>query len=736
MRTILMLATAAALTFVQAVAAQTWRPPPDSERCPSKWGADDQRGSGNHMGPESVLRAARLIETGQVFELGRVLEESMPLPAGRQFDIFTKRTRYDAGSNRRSSNEELVVSEIGQVGTQFDTFSHQMIGDSLYNCANVADVVTRTGFTKFGVEQVGALMTRGVLIDVAALKRVPVLPNSYEITPQDLQDALAAQRLTLQPGDAVLIHTGWGTHWGKDNARYQASSPGIGVAAAEWLARQDPMLVGADNSASRSRRIPIRSSRDRCTSSCSWSTASTCSRTCGSTSSRPARARVRVHPRAAENSRRNGLDRRAHRNPVTPMQRTLSNTLHCFAVLAMAVVGLPAGAQTVPQLQVDPFWPKALPNNWLLGQVSGVAVDSRDHIWIVQRPASLSERELGAAQSPPLGQCCVAAPPVLVFDQSGNLVRAWGGPGTGYEWPASEHGIFVDETDSVWLAGNGDNDSQLLKFTLDGKFLLQIGRSGQSRGSNDTANLGSPADISVDVAAREVYVADGYRNRRVIVFDSETGAYKRHWGAYGERPSDDATPAYDPAAPPSRQFGNPVHCVRPDARRPRLRLRPRQQSRADLPQGRHVRIRGVLREEHALERLRVGARVLARCRAALHLHGRRRQQRAAHRRAGDEQRARSHRPARPLCRAVSRGSQRRRRLARQRLHDRGEHGPARAEVPPPRSAGLRSGSRVRQPAEAHARLGACVLDGLVLARALEALLGVARLADGRQRLTA
>ena len=150
-----------------------------------------------------------------------------------------------------------------------------------------------------------------------------------------------------------------------------------------------------------------------------------------------------------------------------PMQLTLSNTLHCFALLAMAVAGLPAGAQTAPQLQVDPFWPKPLPNNWLLGQVSGVAVDSRDHIWIVQRPASLSERELGAAQSPPLGKCCVAAPPVLVFDQSGNLVRAWGGPGTGYEWPASEHGIFVDETDAVWLAGNGDNDSQLLKFTLD-----------------------------------------------------------------------------------------------------------------------------------------------------------------------------------------------------------------------------------------------------------------------------
>jgi hypothetical protein len=238
-------------------------------------------------------------------------------------------------------------------------------------------------------------------------------------------------------------------------------------------------------------------------------------------------------------------------------------------LLVLAAVESPALAQPaaaaapVPQLQVDPFWPKPLPNDWLLGQVAGVAIDKRDHVWIVQRPASLSERELGAAQNPPLGKCCLAAPPVLVFDQSGNVVRAWGGPGPNYEWPASEHGIFVDDNDVVWLAGNGDNDSQILKFTLDGQFLLQIGRSGASRGSNDTANLGSPADLYVDVAARELYVADGYRNRRVIVFDSETGAYKRHWGAYGGRPSDDATPAYDPAAPPSRQFGNPVHCVRP-----------------------------------------------------------------------------------------------------------------------------------------------------------------------------
>jgi kynurenine formamidase len=237
------------LAMASAASAQGWQPPSDNQRCPSKWGKDDQRGSGNHMKPETVLKAARLIKTGEVFELGRVLQEGMPMPAGRRFEIVTKRTRNDPGTNHRGSNEELIVAEMGQVGTQFDTFSHQMIGGSMYNRVALEDAASRTGFSKLGVERVGALITRGVLIDVAAVKGVPMLGDAYEITPQDLQAALGAQKLTLQPGDAVLIHTGWGTLWGKDNARYQRSSPGLGVAAAEWLAKQDPMLVGADNTA-------------------------------------------------------------------------------------------------------------------------------------------------------------------------------------------------------------------------------------------------------------------------------------------------------------------------------------------------------------------------------------------------------------------------------------------------------------------------------------------------------
>ena len=248
MRTLASFVVAAGLAAGSTIAlAQSWQPPADSQRCPSKWGAGDQRGAANQMKPDSVLRAVRLIRTGEVFELGRVLSASMPVPEGRRFELFTKRTQMNPESNRRGTNEELVVSELGQVGTQFDAFPHQTIGDSLYNCFSMNEVATRTGFTKMGVESVGAIVTRGVMIDVAALKNVEMLSETYEIGVQDLQQALARQKLTLQPGDAVIIHTGWGKLWGKDNARYQKTRPGIGVAAAEWLAKQDPVLVGADN---------------------------------------------------------------------------------------------------------------------------------------------------------------------------------------------------------------------------------------------------------------------------------------------------------------------------------------------------------------------------------------------------------------------------------------------------------------------------------------------------------
>lgn len=227
--------------------AQSWEPPAGDRRCPSKWGAGDERGSGNLMSPKSVLRAAGLIRAGSVYELGRVLTSSMPFFGGRKFDLITKRTVINPGTNRRGSNEEIVHAEMGQIGTQFDAFSHQTIGDSLYNCFKLDEIATRSGFSRLGVEKVGMLMTRAVLIDVAAAKGVRVLPTGYEIQPADLEAALKRQKVALEPGDAVLIHTGWGRYWGQDNARYARSSPGIGVAAAEWLVRQNPMLVGADN---------------------------------------------------------------------------------------------------------------------------------------------------------------------------------------------------------------------------------------------------------------------------------------------------------------------------------------------------------------------------------------------------------------------------------------------------------------------------------------------------------
>jgi len=239
---------AAALVLTPSfTAAQSWKPPAESERCPSKWGAGDERGAANHVKPASVLAASKLIRTGEIIELGHVLRQGMPLQATRQFNLHTKRTFMNPQSNQRGSNEELVTTELGQVGTQFDSFTHQSHGDSLYNCFKISEVSSRTGFTRLGVEKVGTLMSRGVLIDVAGLKGVDTLPDTYEITVQDLQQALQKQNVQLRAGDAIIINTGWGRLWGKENARYMKGNPGIGIAAAEWLIKHDPLLLGSDN---------------------------------------------------------------------------------------------------------------------------------------------------------------------------------------------------------------------------------------------------------------------------------------------------------------------------------------------------------------------------------------------------------------------------------------------------------------------------------------------------------
>ena len=244
------------------------------------------------------------------------------------------------------------------------------------------------------------------------------------------------------------------------------------------------------------------------------------------------------------------------------------------AALALSVAGLSVGQvllqkaeaqrETVqaPMFEVDPFWPKPLPNGWLLGMAIGAWVDEQDHVWIIHRSsATLHNNEKGAELKPPIAECCKGAPPVLRFDPAGNLVSAWGGPGEGYEWPMSNHGIVVDHKGNVWIGGNGKADAHILKFTKDGKFLMQVGNLGKNAGSNNQENFGRVAKIWIDPKANEAYVADGYQNKRVAVLDVDTGKMKRYWGAYGNKPDDTPLGPYDPKAPPSQQFRNPVHCA-------------------------------------------------------------------------------------------------------------------------------------------------------------------------------
>lgn len=235
-----------------------------------------------------------------------------------------------------------------------------------------------------------------------------------------------------------------------------------------------------------------------------------------------------------------------------------------------------AGAAQAPKFEVDPMWPKPLPNGWLIGSTIGITVDSRDHVWIIHRPDTFTNRtEIGTGTTPPTSElCCKPAPPVLEFDPAGNLVGQWGGKGEGYEWPESNHGITVDDKDNVWIGGNGQNDAHVLKFTRTGKYLATYGKPGArsvavaagekprfQADSNDSESFGRVAKIFVDPQAKEAYLADGYLNKRVAVLDQETGKIKRYWGAYGAKPDDTNLGLYNPDAPPVKQFRNPVHCA-------------------------------------------------------------------------------------------------------------------------------------------------------------------------------
>jgi DNA-binding beta-propeller fold protein YncE len=248
------------------------------------------------------------------------------------------------------------------------------------------------------------------------------------------------------------------------------------------------------------------------------------------------------------------------------MQYALLACLSASSVLLVSCATLRGDDK--PAFRVDPAWPKPFAEDrgvqLVVGQVAGIAVNPNNgHVWIVHRPATLLPDEWDPKANRPIThRCCKSMAAVVEFDRAGNYVRGWGGPGAGYDWPKTEHGIHVDEENNVWLAGNGNEDHQILKFSPEGKFLMQIGRPGKSEGSNSRAQLGRPAHMVLDAKAKELFVADGYGNRRIVVFDAASGAYKRHWGAYGETPSDDKLPSYDPAQPLPRQFGNPVHCVR------------------------------------------------------------------------------------------------------------------------------------------------------------------------------
>lgn len=213
---------------------------------PSRWGADDQRGAANRLTPAKVLEARNLVTQGRVYQLGRVYEAGMPLFGTRHYSLRIPGAFGPSGSNQVIYHDEIVSGELGQIGTQFDGLGHIGIGDLFYNGSNRRDFAAPEGLTRLGVEQVGAIVTRGVLIDVARYKGVAALDGGYEITAADLRGALARQRTDIRPGDVVLIHTGWGSLWMVDNARYGANEPGIGLDAGQYLVDEEIVLAGAD----------------------------------------------------------------------------------------------------------------------------------------------------------------------------------------------------------------------------------------------------------------------------------------------------------------------------------------------------------------------------------------------------------------------------------------------------------------------------------------------------------
>jgi DNA-binding beta-propeller fold protein YncE len=262
-------------------------------------------------------------------------------------------------------------------------------------------------------------------------------------------------------------------------------------------------------------------------------------------------------------------------------RRALITAVLVAGALVIFPVASPFAQGNLPVLEVDPFWPK-MPEKFILGPVRGVAIDLQDNVWIAQDGSGLSADMRGAAANPPQAECCMPAPPIMEFDASGNYIKGWGGPGEGYDWPQQIHGLFIDYKGNLWVSSERAGDNHIVKFSRDGKFLLQIGKPGQSTGNADKVNVNRAADMHVHPKTNELFVADGYGNRRVVVFDADTGAYKRHWGAYGNVPEDAAPAAADPAAggrggrgaaapepaparaanaPPSTQF-NLVHDVR------------------------------------------------------------------------------------------------------------------------------------------------------------------------------